>query len=941
MALRSVASIYRSISKPSLQRGFSSFSNTLVKRNNSAEDAVVDNQYEGGLISAETYRLELTKRLSRDYITPLQRVNLQEKIGKVAETLFDAEVDRKYAAGEYTTDQVLQYEQDKLGGIPQTDTVAYQRQAQKVQGLIDKGERENRTAFRIEQIKRIAQMPEDTSEKLYAKAQVYEQLENQARLDGDNQTADTLATQKINYQNSAKRAEVNDLITGARLSVSGTPREGLGIPSAEEGGKLVGYQGIRTPAVNNALESLDRGQKTIQRLYQQREDAQAMISAYQDAISQASGDQKTSLTIALNNIVDGVSGIDNSIANAQQNIQDTVVRIQEIQAKAAASAFSQEVRRNNQLFQKAENELETALAQGKISKEEYLGKGTVLAEDKYSFYSSASDGFSQFGNDSSAESYIQKASDLERIYENLSNIGENIDDYELVSVDPGGTINNIFGKQLRPGEFSLTNIRRLKDRGVFDEGYVRKGNAYYKVYYPAEYVDATGELLPQYVNKDLAELRETAYIYDAKGDQEFIKRVMFTDEKGTKIRAVSQKDVDTLLKQGVIISDPKKGLIQKPKFEPSLLLKGGAKIQQTLENVIPEFKEFGEGIRGERPLKIPTILSKALYSPFPSKQMIQGIQKFVQNTIKSPQVQNVVKGIQGAIKGTGETVSGLVKNVSGFFAPRVEAATPKKQISQKQVQTTGDYDDLIAMAGIDPGEAARVLQGENSGRDPNAENRNRNGSIDRGLFQINSNTFTDFMRRKGGELRKFGIETFEDMFDPEKNSIMAGFIKAEQGWRAWYGAPADLRAKPPTRVNPVFRPTVTPTPTKIPIQKVSTRPGGIVSPLPDSQRVRSIPAGFVSGVPTSQPRSFAQDLFRQPIPTIQNFATNTAANLAKQITSFQPPKIQIPQFQLPKISLPKFELPKPVQQVAQNIGKTVQNVAKNVGSFFGGLFKRR
>src|SRR3990167_1638721 len=111
MALRSVASIYRSISKPSLQRGFSSFSNTLVKRNNSAEDAVVDNQYEGGLISAETYRLELTKRLSRDYITPLQRVNLQEKIGKVAETLFDAEVDRKYAAGEYTTDQVLQLNQ--------------------------------------------------------------------------------------------------------------------------------------------------------------------------------------------------------------------------------------------------------------------------------------------------------------------------------------------------------------------------------------------------------------------------------------------------------------------------------------------------------------------------------------------------------------------------------------------------------------------------------------------------------------------------------------------------------------------------------------------------------------------------------------------------------------------------------------------------------------
>ena len=91
--------------------------------------------------------------------------------------------------------------------------------------------------------------------------------------------------------------------------------------------------------------------------------------------------------------------------------------------------------------------------------------------------------------------------------------------------------------------------------------------------------------------------------------------------------------------------------------------------------------------------------------------------------------------------------------------------------------------------------AVRVLGGENARRDPNAENHNSDGSIDRGLFQINSNTFADFMKRKGALLRENGIRSYDDMFDPTKNTIMASIIYKEQGWNAWYGSPPDLRKR--------------------------------------------------------------------------------------------------------------------------------------------------
>ena len=97
------------------------------------------------------------------------------------------------------------------------------------------------------------------------------------------------------------------------------------------------------------------------------------------------------------------------------------------------------------------------------------------------------------------------------------------------------------------------------------------------------------------------------------------------------------------------------------------------------------------------------------------------------------------------------------------------------------------------------GNIIRVLDGENRGRDPNSINKNKDGSLDIGLFQINSNTFSDFMRRKGDVISAMGINTFEDLFDPVKNIQMAKIIWDEQGWNAWYGAPSELRIKKKVR----------------------------------------------------------------------------------------------------------------------------------------------
>lgn len=88
--------------------------------------------------------------------------------------------------------------------------------------------------------------------------------------------------------------------------------------------------------------------------------------------------------------------------------------------------------------------------------------------------------------------------------------------------------------------------------------------------------------------------------------------------------------------------------------------------------------------------------------------------------------------------------------------------------------------------------------GENQGFEAGKEKdfTNKNGSVDRGLFRINSVHFTEpEMKRREKKLKAAGITSWEDMLDPEKNIKMAKIIFEEQGWSAWVAAPEWLKNK--------------------------------------------------------------------------------------------------------------------------------------------------
>jgi hypothetical protein len=107
---------------------------------------------------------------------------------------------------------------------------------------------------------------------------------------------------------------------------------------------------------------------------------------------------------------------------------------------------------------------------------------------------------------------------------------------------------------------------------------------------------------------------------------------------------------------------------------------------------------------------------------------------------------------------------------------------------------TNDFDSILSWGDSSSGGAYGTdYGGENLGYDPQARNTNTDGSYDTGLFQINSNTFADFMRRHQNSMRGQGIGSYDDMYDPELNMKMAKLIQGEQGYGAWYGAPPHLR----------------------------------------------------------------------------------------------------------------------------------------------------
>lgn len=128
---------------------------------------------------------------------------------------------------------------------------------------------------------------------------------------------------------------------------------------------------------------------------------------------------------------------------------------------------------------------------------------------------------------------------------------------------------------------------------------------------------------------------------------------------------------------------------------------------------------------------------------------------------------------------------GFKRYSSGGNTTNPSSAAPKTPYDNYLTKYWGNnYNDAVAIL-----TGNGVSSGENRAFNPKAINKNKNGSMDLGLFQINSNTFKDYKNRRGKELAQYGIYTYEQMKDPEKNTILAKLIFDEQGHNAWYGSP--------------------------------------------------------------------------------------------------------------------------------------------------------
>lgn len=96
--------------------------------------------------------------------------------------------------------------------------------------------------------------------------------------------------------------------------------------------------------------------------------------------------------------------------------------------------------------------------------------------------------------------------------------------------------------------------------------------------------------------------------------------------------------------------------------------------------------------------------------------------------------------------------------------------------------------------------------GENASYKTVADSTQSDGSIDRGLMRVNSNTFNGLMKRHPGWMSKIGVSNWEQMKDPVLNAQVGrlvlldsnydnGKVGRNPSYKRWYAAPLPLRKR--------------------------------------------------------------------------------------------------------------------------------------------------
>ena len=154
---------------------------------------------------------------------------------------------------------------------------------------------------------------------------------------------------------------------------------------------------------------------------------------------------------------------------------------------------------------------------------------------------------------------------------------------------------------------------------------------------------------------------------------------------------------------------------------------------------------------------------------------------------------------------TPETITIQAKSEVSVESPVASPEAPQLTETPEVVcETVTPYDSLIEKYFKDSCNAKRILKWTKNGNSygenvkfitENADRQNRNGSWDRGLFRINSDTFADYLRRMPELLHNNQIYTWDDMLNIEKNIKMAQIIYIYEGYCAWFAVPNDLCAR--------------------------------------------------------------------------------------------------------------------------------------------------
>lgn len=569
MAIRS-ASQYQSFRRRAGSPGSqSNYAASLIKKQNSAEDDYWDNQYDIGNITAEQYLTVLRGReTSRTYYTPLQLQNLKQKIVSVGEDFTDSEVEKMYKEGKIDTTGYTQYFKERLDTMT-PDNKAYNTLSVKVKGLEDKSQREARAAYRLEQMVKISKEQGDTSKSHEAKAKLYQELEDQARLDGDTAQADQLLIQKNNAKEAARKANINDYLTetrGTSITKYGEVAQQAGTAPTSAGSAPLRSQGgsgvtsgvtketaTTTPKTSSFPTSGGSSKKVlsamnrINDLETNKAELEYKISRYENAINQATGDQKTSLINTYNSYLNDYAQNTSSLADAQQSLADA-------QQAAVVEAANKYASDTSTSYKKDQKDLQAAFVAGQMDKEEYLAAAKTLFDSKMKFLDETAQGYDSLGEPDKAEKYRGAIETETPKYEALQYILDNKESFQPIRVDKNGKATGLFGDSVKAGDIDLVDISRLKDAGGFEDNYAKIGGVYHRVYAP-KVVDEDGNAYGgsdengegMYLNmansKEYAKIADTLYIYGKGGKKEPVKyaKVIDPKTKQPKVQYISNK----------------------------------------------------------------------------------------------------------------------------------------------------------------------------------------------------------------------------------------------------------------------------------------------------------------------------------------------------------------------------------------------------------------